>query len=715
MRKIILAVLCALLLTSCSGEYFVQNSDEIHASQAEGRYGMQDLDDGFFKLAYEETAVYPAEEKIWAAGENGVGWYNPADKMEYTAVSDMPAQDIYINGEEIIVYGNHAISVIATDGMIVQEWAIEGIHDDTDTNFRICGNDNNIFLLVNRWNAPADNTILMVVIDRESGVSMHEVSGDEKIVSLDSIYPDQSDFCKLIARYTEGTGFTKYGVFRINDEGYAELLYTFDGSGAACLTNDKIYTFNTQTGGIERYIEVSERGEKNTVLRSVNMETFFEKYFASTGILGEGFNKDRLFCTGHDYLIYDGTHHVLAVYDMTSSDSVRTLNVIYPEAEFTEDGFQGALGEMLYDTMRFEEENDCVVKAQYYPVSQYHDRLRMKLLAGDDDMDIIYADRCEDGDLLSAILRYRLYEPLEDYSVITENFSKYADGVREYMTYDGHLIGIPFQFGTMGYIVTDAYLNLELSVPTDGWTVEEFWQICQAAEKFVGNGVVLCPDPGHWILSALIQNGVDLGELDYAAILEALSELKEYESRGLFADYGEAETFLLDGRINIPAQSGSFYKKEVFGMTVPYPLVSGNRYASMRTFTFMYCRAPNKDLAAEYLTMLSDEEFAAKCSGSKTYLLKDSEGYYQIRWAEKETAQMKAYTWNRIPEVMMGHNAMLAERTSELLPGTKMKTIGETTLNEKLNDIFTRLYGGMISVDTAADEIVSYANYRYFE
>ena len=44
-----------------------------------------------------------------------------------------------------------------------------------------------------------------------------------------------------------------------------------------------------------------------------------------------------------------------------------------------------------------------------------------------------------------------------------------------------------------------------------------------------------------------------------------------------------------------------------------------------------------------------------------------------------------------------------------------MKTIGETELNEKLNDIFTRLYGGMISVDTAADEIVSYANYRYFE
>ncbi len=707
--------LLSILITSCG----LQNSIPSNEHENTNSYKMSDIPDGFYVLSQNDTAIYPYDDRIYAANsESGsIGYYNPASGMEYTKIAEYPADNIWADDENMIFLYDNVVTMMDMDGNIISEWKID-LPEEQISRSELCGSKDRIFVILRTSVENADAQTFAVTIDRTGeNVTTTELTGDYHLYSLMSVNHEKENSFILLATYRYANGNTLYpGVFRYDtDTAVLEYLYDFEGETNADYADGKVYSF-TDSMTVLQLAETSNQGENVNILRNIGYDTFYRQFNSAIGTENENMHYTSLYCTGYDYIIWNGRKHVMAVYSLGTSSDGQTLNVIYPINEMTNDGIEKAyVGDAEYDMMWFEEQENCVVKAQMYPVTEYADRLRMKLLAGEEDMDIIYATNCEEGDLLSAILRYQLYQPLENYASITENFSVFADGVKEYMTYEGHLIGVPYQFGTQGFIVTEEYKELGLPVPETDWTLDDFFAICEEAAEFCGNDVALSPLPQSWIIKSLIQNSYTGGTVDYDLILDTVAKIYHYYKEGLFASYRNVETFLLNDRVNIPAQSWTHYSSEYFSTVVPVPTVDGKRYAPLSSFTFIYEKSLNVDLAVKYLTMLSSENFAAKIDDGKTYFMKDPSSCFYLIWEDGWSGQYEKFTWNKEPEKLRGDNGKLVELTSEVFPGTSIQTIDDSETDKKLNEIFDQLFMDAITVEEATEMIVSFVKYRYFE
>lgn len=712
---IVILLLNSILFMSCGSHNGTPHDEQI----SENSYKMSDLTDGFYVLSENDTAIYPYENRIYAANsENGgIGYYDPASEMEYTKIADYSADNIWVDDETIVLLHDDVVTMMDMTGNVFSEWKID-LSEGQINRSELCGSKERIFAVLRTKAENTDTQTFAVTIDRTDGnVTTTELTGDYHLYSLMSVSHEKNNSFIILATYRYANGNTLYpGVFRYDtDTAILEYLYDFEGETNADYVDGKVYSF-TDSMTVLQLAETSNQGEDVSILRNIGYDTFYKQFNVAIGTENENMHYTSLYCTGHDYIIWNGEQHVMAVYSLDAPADGQTLNVIYPITEMTNDRVEKAyVGDVEYDMMWFEEQENCVIKAQMYPVTEYADRLRMKLLAGEEDMDIIYATNCEEGDLLSAILRYQLYLPLENYSSITENFSAFADGVREYMTYEGHLIGVPYQFGTQGFIVTEEYKNLGLPVPETDWTLDDFFAICEDAAEFCGDDVALSPLPQSWIIKSLIQNSCAEGAVDYDLIFDTVAKIYHYYKEGLFASYNNAETFLLNDRVNIPAQSWTYYSSEYFSTVVPAPTVGGKRYAPLSSFTFIYEKSLNVDLAVKYLTMLSSGEFAAKIDDGKTYFMKAPDSYFYLIWEDGWNGQYEKFTWNKETEELRGDNGKLVEITSEVFPGTSIQTIDDTETDQKLNEVFDQLFMDAITVEEATEMIVSFVKYRYFE
>lgn len=103
-------------------------------------------------------------------------------------------------------------------------------------------------------------------------------------------------------------------------------------------------------------------------------------------------------------------------------------------------------------------------------------KLPLKLLAGDSDFDLYLPNWA------NAELYYPVYEPLNDYPVIMEQFDTMLDEVKDICTYNGKIYGVPAQISVgravMGY---DAELlaTLGLSLPDETWTLDDFYALAK--------------------------------------------------------------------------------------------------------------------------------------------------------------------------------------------------------------------------------------------
>ena len=247
-----------------------------------------------------------------------------------------------------------------------------------------------------------------------------------------------------------------------------------------------------------------------------------------------------------------------------------------------------------------------------------------------------------------------------------------------------------------------------MPVPSEDWTLDDYWSLCEQAAEFCNDSTVLSEQPQNWIMKAILQNGIANGRINRKAVLDAVEKLYRYENQGLFGSFLDSKTVLLDSRVSIPAQSAYYYAGNMTGQVVSYPAIEKKQYAPLKSFVFAYKNTDVPDLALNYLAMLSGEEFAPKIDDYKTYFMKDPESYFNIHWDDDSS-------WIREKEIPMGSNEYLVKITSDVFPGISMLTLDEPSVNETIDDAFRRLYADEITPEQAADEIVSYANYRYFE
>ena len=109
------------------------------------------------------------------------------------------------------------------------------------------------------------------------------------------------------------------------------------------------------------------------------------------------------------------------------------------------------------------------------------DKLKIKLLAGDNDFDIYPAE----GYHLR--LDYPMYEPLEGYDCITEQFDLMYDEIRQICTQDGHIFGVASRIDVNNNVMqcNDAlFEELGLEIPEYGWTYEDFYELKVKAAEY---------------------------------------------------------------------------------------------------------------------------------------------------------------------------------------------------------------------------------------
>lgn len=131
----------------------------------------------------------------------------------------------------------------------------------------------------------------------------------------------------------------------------------------------------------------------------------------------------------------------------------------------------GYFGEMTLQQLN----ESLAVQGIEVVVNEYSaDQIRLKQLAEDDDYDLYVTDGFD------IILDYPIYEPLNDYTAVTDRFDLMYDEIREICTFDGNIYGVLMNLQIQNTLW--AYnaelleeLGMTLSEPT--WTLDDYYEM----------------------------------------------------------------------------------------------------------------------------------------------------------------------------------------------------------------------------------------------
>ena len=717
----VLMMVVATVLVSCGNTKTVINE----------RYQTDILPTGVLTLEGGEELLYPYGNKFYTASvtESKVGVYDPAADMAYTKLAEIPTKALYVSEDEVYLADEDEVIVLDHTGAEVNRYPVP-ICPDEKAYTELYDTKDQIILIRTNWR---ENIAWICIIDKKTGeVKETAVQCEQKLKCALQIIED-NDTLYMVFEYTDETNQVKYGLFQY-DPVTGKLAWEQDTEGNWGFEympgEDAMYGILEELNVMQfiRYDMSDKTEETNRIQVIKNLD--YEAYVAdiTEGIANPmhpvGLQvRNRSFYTGKQFIVWNTYSKKAFIYDLPAEEAA-SLTVLYPVI-----GEQDPLAEELeytayekphYDILQFEKQYEKAVQAMTYPIKEFTDRLSMKLLAGEDDFDVVYADKLDEGDLLSAILRYQLYLPLEDYPEIMEKTAELADGILEYMTYDGHLIGYPYTIGgnhTMGncFVVQPAFLETELPVPDTNWTLEDFWDLCEAAIPYCKDGVVLCMPVYRDILMQILQYGAEQGTIDLNAITEAMEKIVTYMDKGVLA-WGSSEQMLVP--LSVPSQGMGRRHEE--GTLLSFPTYQEKKYTTMQAFIFINQNTKNKESAVQYLSMLFSPDYLHLESNGKSYVGRSVDSAYRMQWAvEYDLPYMpegtRANTWNRMPAEYVSQNRHLVENMGTVFPGTTILTIKASDAWLMIEDVFVKIENGEMTVQEGAQELYDFAASRFME
>jgi len=219
------------------------------------------------------------------------------------------------------------------------------------------------------------------------------------------------------------------------------------------------------------------------------------------------------------------------------------------------------------------------------------DKLKQKQLAGDDDYDIYVSD----GHSLQ--LDYPIYEPLEAYPSIMEQFDLMFDEIRDICTHDGHIYGVVGSLNVNNNVLccNDAlFAELGLDIPEERWTYQDYYDLAVKAQE---QGVMTSSYAVWWPADYIAKYG-DLYEtnslMDDGSILrEVLSINKKLNELRKDSKIDASRVLFPSGTLN----GGSFAGSD--DHYIMSPSFDGERHViSNASFLQMNVHSKNKDNAA---------------------------------------------------------------------------------------------------------------------
>ena len=717
MKKICLPILMMLILITLFG---CKISDS--PADDERRYACDAIPEGIYYFEDEPDVVYPYGNKFYEASYNtgNVGYREP-ESMEYHLLYNVgdAADDIYVDESGIYTVGGHIVCHIDFDGNVIEKTELPEFEVVQD-GYCIAASEKFItvcYRYVKENGADFENKIY--VIDRKTN----------EITPYDYQNSRDNDTLGRIIPTSNGSKFVIIGTFQAYDfdaaTGKIELLY----DRANSYSND--YSKNENClYFVEKYIAGAINlgktqipdGEKTTV-RSTDSEYFYPEIKSLVEDAGREAKENwfsGIFYTESGYILWDKLNKVICVFTEKVNDTGEEITVLYryspstavtsmPDYEVEFGWMRGAMTRM---NTQFEEENKIAVNAKGYAHDKFVENLRVKLLAGDDDYDVVMLEHTDE--LLASILNYNLYLPLEAYDSISSGFNKYFDGVRDVMSYDGHIFGIPYYLTVEGFTSEDNTID-KLS---SDYTLDDFWKLC---EEFGSSRLMFCTTltnhkPFYYIISSILEDGMRKGDISRDTILECIETYMKYRKAGSLNlnPPGDGPLRIIGGIGGTLASN--FDERDYKGLR-SLPTYDGKRYVNIESMAYINSKTKNTDLAVQYLSMLvSDDYLAWITEYQKSYLAKDKDSYFcfspEPNKLENEYRRTKLSGDENV--YMRGCNPFLVENGEDIFVNAAPR-IYTGSLEDMINEVYDGLNEGKLTAEEAADKIYSEASYQLME
>ena len=717
MRKICLSFLLIFVLITLFG---CKVSDS--PADDERRYACDAIPEGIYYFEDEPDVVYPYGNKFYEASYNtgNVGYREP-ESMEYHLLYNVgdAADDIYVDESGIYTVGGHVVYHIDFDGNVIEKTELPEFEVVQD-GYCIAASENYItvcYRYVKENGKDFENKIY--VIDRKTNeITQYDYQKSQDNDTLGRIIPTSNGGKFVVIGTSQAYNFDAA-------TGKIELLYERANSHSNDYSkNDNcLYFFEKYMSGEINFGRTQLPDGEKTTVRSTDCEYFYPEIKSLVEDAGKEANDiwfSGIFYTESGYILWDSMNKVICVFPEKVNDTGEEITVLYrysPSTAVTsmpdyEVEFGWMSGAMTRMNTQFEEENKIAVNAKGYAHDKFVENLRVKLLAGDDDYDVVMLEHTDE--LLASILNYNLYLPLEAYDSISSGFNKYFDGVRDVMSYDGHIFGIPYYLTVEGFTSEDNTID-KLS---SDYTLDDFWKLC---EEFGSSRLMFCTTltnhkPFYYIISSILEDGMKKGDISRDTLLECIETYMKYRKAGSLNlnPPGDGPLRIIGGIGG--TLSSNFDERDYKGLR-SLPTYDGKRYVNIESMAYINSKTKNTDLAVQYLSMLvSDDYLAWITEYQKSYLAKDKDSYFcfspEPNKLENEYRRTKLSGEENF--YMRGCNPFLVENGGDLFVNAAPR-IYTGSLEDMINEVYDGLNEGKLTAEEAADKIYSEASYQLME
>ena len=721
MKKICLSFLLMFILTLICG---CSNAMGDNSS----KYKCDAISEGVYCLDENTSSVYPYENKFYHVNyENGNIGYSESETMKYHLLCTLEKDtlndvyvDIYVDDTGIYVSGDYVVYVIDFDGNIIDRINLP----DTGAywySHRLAANKKYITVCCSyKMTKEAEWENVIYVIDRKTNkISTYDYTKVRDTDTLERIIPTnkENDFI-LVGNHQVYSFNATNGKYEMVYDGVNAYIVDYSPKDNCLYFMDQ----SNMSGEILIGRITLPSGEIN-VVRNTNEEYIFARIkpvVEAAGKEAKGSYFVTVFYTESGFMFWTQSNSVIWVLPEEVNDTGEEITVIYRNSPsivtlHSSDyvsGFGWMHGIMERMNTQFEEENKIAVNAKGYAHDKFVENLRLKLLAGDDDYDVVMLEHADE--LLASILNYNLYLPLETYDSISSGFNKYFDGVRDVMSYDGHIFGIPYYLTVEGFTSE----NNTIDKLSPDYTLDDFWNFC---EESGSSRIMFCTTltnhkPFYYIISSILEDGMKKGDISRDTLLECIETYMKYRKAGSLNlnPPGDGPLRIIGGIGG--TLSSNFDEREYKGLR-SLPTYDGKRYVNIESMAYINSKTKNTDFAVQYLSMLvSDDYLAWITEYQKSYLAKDKDSYFcfspEPNKLENEYRRTKLSGEENF--YMRGCNPFLVENGRDLFVNAAPR-IYTGSLEEMINEVYDGLNEGKLTAEEAADKIYSEASYQLME
>jgi ABC-type glycerol-3-phosphate transport system substrate-binding protein len=582
-------------------------------------------------------------------------------------------------------------------------YVISDIKENTETVTKILRFDNN-GKLMNEYPIHIDNVAEKIVIKNDKAVilsfnveSIHELQAYYDLVIYDFSEQIQSkaDINKVIA--VSMTDNNKAAIVGIGEEGHSRLML-MDLESSQIEKEADVH--------IDFIMDLDYQDDNLYLLTASNVYSVDSSLTTQEVSLLNNYVRttyNRKVKIYEDKMVILHSSNYLLLYDINElkqkevDSEPNTLTILMPYSTSDINNYYAEYVNELkkkYPNIKLKSYN--VMNELIYNF-EYNEKVTKKLMAKDTDFDLFFM---LDND---PIIKSDYYEDLSKYEQITQNLDSMLPGIKNLMSYNNKIYGVPqnITFRGIGYHSENPN-DLSLQFSDKYWTVSEFYEFAIDNKAIIEKEQLPLLHFYHVLGIDNIFNtnfyvsylqGADLSSEDLASNFEMLKKLVDDKLILIDPNY-KGDTIIFERYINSLVESEP--------RLAPIIATDSCEYIASIQFISLNPSSPNKELAAEFLSAFTDSEIRKKS------VIQDLSAQIQI------SNQSGAY---EIPNIFYEYTELDRFQSHKLFRELLEKSNRDISFQgaAEIGDLFEDFMNGKRTAKSAADEIIQRLNMIKYE